>query len=426
VQSTASRLLPNLSGSISITNGTLVLHRGTVQPKLYNTTWEKGRLENVEAKFDIPQSLDHPWTYTFAADSLEGDQPRGSIASSGTVDLGEGSQVDARRMTADCTLTGEGVFTGGLGAALIPESTPEDVRQALGPVLSKIDVKVKVADGRMTFERCDASGPIANLRLKPAVDLTQTPAVLEVAEGGAGGAPGVIQVGVSKRVANSVLVYLNPFFREAAGGQGGVTVHVQRLRAPLAGRAVWAKALEAKGRVWAQAVLLDRNDDMNVLDPLPDNLASQLALLTGDDKRGVPLDVDGPFAIGQGAVSYGPTATTVGETTLMVQGTTEFAGDTIGATATLVGSPSITSLIQSGPSGITMPLTGTVRKPQLGIAQLKGNLSDEAGRALADRVAQQTVRMRAKETQRQREKSQRQVEDILRPLEPVPGSGPGK
>jgi len=75
---------------------------------------------------------------------------------------------------------------------------------------------------------------------------------------------------------------------------------------------------------------------------------------------------------------------------------------------------------------MTIPLTGTVRKPQLGIAQLKGNLSDEAARAVAERLAQQTVRMRAKETQRQREKSQRQVEDILRPLEPVPGSGPGK
>jgi hypothetical protein len=149
-------------------------------------------------------------------------------------------------------------------------------------------------------------------------------------------------------------------------------------------------------------------------------------LLTGDEKKSVTLDVDGPFSVGQGVVSYGPTATTVGETTLMVQGTTEFAGDAINATATLVGSPSVTSLIQSGPSGITMPLTGTVRKPQLGIAQLKGNLSDEAGKAIADRVAQQTVRMRARETQRQREKSQKQVEDILRPLEPVPGAGPGK
>jgi hypothetical protein len=423
VQSTVSRLLPNLSVSITITNATLVLHRGTVQPKLYNTTWQKGRLENVEAKIDIPQSLDHPWTYTFAADSLEGDQPRGSIASSGTVDLGEGAQADVRRMTADCTLTGEGVYTGGLGAALIPESTPDDVRQALGPVLNKLDVKVKVADGRLTLERCDASGAIANLRLRPAVDLTQTPALLEVAEGGS---PSVIQVGVSKRVATSVLVYLNPFFREAAGGQGGVTVHVQRLRVPLAGRAVWAKALEAKGRVWAQAVLLDRNDEMKVLEALPDNLASQLALLTGDEKKSVTLDVDGPFSIGQGVVSDGPTATTVGETTLMIQGTTEFAGDAINATAALVRSPGITSVIQSGPSGITIPLTGTVRKPQLGISQLKGNLSDEAAKAVADRVEQQTLRMRAKETQRQREKSQRQVEDILRPLEPLPGGGAAK
>jgi hypothetical protein len=424
VQSTASRLLPNLSGSITITDGTLVLHRGTVQPKLYNTTWEKGRLENVQAKIDIPQSLDHEWTYTFTADSLEGEQPRGSVTSSGTVDLGEGGQADVRRMKMDCTLTGEGVYTGGLGAALIPQSTPQDVREALGPVLSKVDVAIKVKDGRLTFPKFETSGPISNLRLRPEVDLTQIPPVLEIAENGS--SPGVIQVGVSKRVANGVLVYLNPFFREAAGGQGGVTLHVQRLRLPLANRAIWAKGLEAKGRVWAQGVLLERNDEMKALDPLPDNLASQLALLTGDDKRGVTLDVDGPFSIAQGVVTDGPTATTVGETTLMIQGTTQFAGDAISATAALVRSPSITSLIQSGPSGITIPLTGTVRAPQLGIAQLKGNLSDQAAKAVAERVAQQTERMRAKEAQRQMQKSQRQVEEILRPLEPAPGASPGK
>jgi hypothetical protein len=418
-QSTAQRLLPNLSGKITINGGTLVLHRGTVQPKLYNTTWQQGRLENVEATFDI-ESLDKPWRYTFAADSVEGDNPRGTITSSGTVDLGENRQFDARQMKLDCTLTGEGVYTGGLGAALIPESLPDDVRQALGPVLTKLDLVVTSADGRLTFGRFDASGPIANVRLRPTIDLAATPNVLEFSSTAAGG-PGVIQVGVSKRVANMALVYLNPFFREAAGGQGGVTVHVDELRVPLAGKG-WVKGFEARGRMWAQAVMLNRNDEMNVIDPLPDNLASQLALLTGDDRKAVPLDVDGPFAISKGVVTHGPTATTVGDTTLTIRGTTTFDGDALDATAALVRSSSITSLTQSGPAGITIPLGGTIRKPQLGVSQLQGAPSDASAKALADRIAAQTVRMRAKETERQMQKSHRQVEDILRPLQPPPGT----
>jgi hypothetical protein len=162
---------------------------------------------------------------------------------------------------------------------------------------------------------------------------------------------------------------------------------------------------------------------MNPADALPDNLASQLALLTGDELKAVPLDVDGPFAIAQGVVQHGPTATTVGETTLMIQGTTQLVGDALTATAALVRSPGITSRIKSGPSGITIPVAGTIRRPQLGVWQLTGNLSEASAKALRDGVAQQQVRMRARETERQMQKSQRQVQDILRPLEPPPGAG---
>ena len=90
----AANLLPELSGKITINSGTIVLNRGTVQPKLYNTTWEAARMEAVEATFDI-QSLDRPWTYTFSADTVDGTAPRGSINSAGTVDLGENGQASA-------------------------------------------------------------------------------------------------------------------------------------------------------------------------------------------------------------------------------------------------------------------------------------------------------------------------------------------
>jgi hypothetical protein len=169
---------------------------------------------------------------------------------------------------------------------------------------------------------------------------------------------------------------------------------------------------------------------MNTTDPLPDNLASQLALLTGDDQRNVLLDVDGSFAIAGGVVTHGPTATTVGDTTLTIQGTTELEGDALKASAVLVNSPSITSLTKSGLGGaITIPLGGTIRKPQLGVSQMRGVSRDEATKAVSERIAAQTVRMRAKETERAMEKSHKQVEDILRPLQPPPGTpapGTGK
>src|SRR5258706_563549 len=114
-----------------INSGTITLIRGTVQPKLYNVTWEQGRLANVEATFEIA-SLDKPWTYTFSADTLEGDAERGSINSAGTVDLGENGQADAKQLKLDLTITGEKGRTGTLGAALIPAATPQDARQALG------------------------------------------------------------------------------------------------------------------------------------------------------------------------------------------------------------------------------------------------------------------------------------------------------
>jgi hypothetical protein len=402
--------LPNLSGKITINSGTITLIRGTVQPKLYNVTWEQGRLANVEATFDIA-SLDKPWTYTFSADTLEGDAERGSISSSGTVDLGENGQADAKQLKLDLTMTGEKVRTGTLGAALIPAATPQDARQALGDVLEKIDVAVRASDGMVTFVRCDASGPGAQVHLKPTIDLAATPAVLGIG----GSEAGTISLGVSKGLAADWLVYLNPFFREAMGGRGNVTLTVEQLRLPIDKQ--WMTTTTARGRISAKEVMLERKDEMSGEQTLPDNLASQLALLTGDSAKEAALAIEGKFSVAGGSVMVSPMLTTIADSSLMLEGSTELASGNVKLLASVVKVPAITSLLQDSRPGIGIPIGGTIRQPQLGVFGLKGELAEASVKSLNEGINTQITRMRAKETQRLMQKSENQVKEILRPLQ---------
>jgi hypothetical protein len=404
--------LPSLSGKITINSGTIVLHRGTVQPKLYDTTWEQGRLENLEASFDI-QSLDRPWTYTFAADSVEGDQPRGTITSAGTIDLGQ--RADPKQLKVDLTISGEKVWTGGLGAALVPASKPDDIRQALGANLAKIDIALKAADGKLQFQRCEAVGTTATIRIKPSIDLTATPvAILSHSSG----EPGLISLGVSKRLAQQCLVYFNPFLREAAGGRGSLTLTIDQLKLPLGARQ-WARGLAARGRLTAKNVVLDRNDEMTANQNLPDNLASQLALLTGDSEKTVSMSAEGEFNAYEGRLTVSPMTATLRDTTLVIQGAAELDSGAIDQTATLATAPAITSLTQSLPAATQMAISigGTIRQPVLGVLNLAGSFPEPARSAINDRIAQQTAQMRASENRRLMQKSQQEVQEILRPLQ---------
>lgn len=404
-------LLPNLSGKITINSGTIVLIRGTVQPKLYNTTWEQARMEAVEATFDIA-SLDKPWTYTFSADTVEGNAPRGTINSAGTVDLGENGQASAKLLKLDLTINCEKVRVGSMGAALIPAATPQDVREALGDVLDKIDVTVKAADGMLSVPRFEASGPVAKISLKPTLDLAATPMVLGVADGS-----GTISMSVSKSLAEGLLVYLSPFFRDALGGRGNVSLAVEQLRLPLDKQGV--RTATAQGRISAKDVVLERKDEMTAAQALPENLASQLALLTGDAEKEVRMSADGAFSVAEGHVTTArPTITTIHDTTLFIEGSSELEAGTLNLLATLGNAPSITSRLQTSRPGVGVPIEGTIRQPKMGVFGLKGEIADASIKSLNDGINEQISRMRARETQRMMQKSENQVKEILRPLQP--------
>jgi hypothetical protein len=409
--------LPTLSGKITVKSGTIILHRGTVQPQLYDVTWQQGRLQNVQGTLDI-QALDKPWKYTLSADVVEGDAEPGSVTSSGTIDLGENGQEDFKKLAMDITLSGENVRTGMLGAALIPASTPIEVRQALGDFLEKIDLVIKASNGVITIARCDATGPGAHVHIMPRLDASVNPPVL-IVEGQAS----TVSLGVCNHLAQDWLVYLCPFFREAAGGRGMLNLTVEELHLPLARQG--HKTATARGRIDAQHVVLTRKDEMTASQTLPDNVASQLALLTGGSEQEVPLQIDGAFSLAGGQVIVSPMRTTVGETVLSLEGATDIDSGVIKMAASLAKSPAISSILQISKPSLSIPIGGTIHQPQVSVFNVKGDLTDTALRTLNEAINEQITRMRAKETQRMMQKSQNQVEEILRPLQP-PATEPRK
>jgi hypothetical protein len=400
--------LPVLSGNIKIHNATVVLWRGTVQPRLYDVVWQQARLDNVSGVLDIP-ALDKAWSYTLSASVPEENEQAGTISSSGTVDLGENGILDTSQMKVDLTVTGANVRTGPLGAALIPTATPDEVRQVFGPVLNELKLAMTASDGRLHFQTFEGTGPGAQFKIGPSIDTTSIPPTMTLI------APGAISMGVSKRLANEWLVYLNPFFREAADGQGRVSLVLESFRLPLAQRA--ARTMTAKGQIIAKAVALNRQDEMTAGEALPKNLASQVSLLTGGTDATVPLDASGPFSITGGEIAIGPMATSVRDFAFVLEGTVDAETGTLNLTASPTNGSLAAKIPAMESAAVAIPIAGTVRQPQLGVLSMKGSLSDSAVKAVAVQVNEQITRMKSKETQRLLQKSQMQVDEILRPLQ---------
>jgi len=390
----------NLSGKIQINSGTVTLFRGTVQPKYFNTTWQQAKIDNFEATFDV-QSLDK-WSYTFSADPRDESGTGGTITSSGSIDGGNG---------IDLTVAGENIRVGPLGAAILAGTTPEDIRQTLGAALTKVDIAIKTLAGKMKFEKCDITGSAAAIHAQAAIDQTASPAVLEME-----GAGSTISLGVSNRLASQGLVYFNPFFREAVSGSGKVELVIEKLSVPL--NKQWNKTMSATGSIKAKGLSLNRRDEMGSGVTLPDNLASQLALLTGDSEKNVPFDVDGPFSIADGSLKVSGMRTVVGDTTSMIEGAIDLDSGAISMIANLASAPRITSHFQGKDLGarIGIAIGGTILHSQMDVLNLKGELTEASVASLNEEINQQITRMRAKESLRMMQKSQNEVEEILRPL----------
>src|SRR5207248_3948412 len=206
----------------------------------------------------------------------------------------------------------------------------------------------------------------AQSHLKPTIDIAATPAVLGIVS-----EPGTISMGVSKRLAEEWLVYLNPFLREAVDGQGSVTLTFEQLQWPLARQ--WQRAMTARGRVAVRGAVLDRTDEMTTAQQLPENIASQLALLTGDAEKTVRLEMDGNFVVGNGEVVLSGMRSNLSGTILVLDGSAELESGNLKLLAGMESSPGITSRLQGAPAGpLAIPIGGTIREPRLGVFALKG------------------------------------------------------
>jgi len=114
--------------------------------------------------------------------------------------------------------------------------------------------------------------------------------------------------------------------------------------------------------------------------------------------------------------------TALGNSGLMLEGSTTLEGGAIDLTARIGSSGSLGSLLQAPPrtGAYAIPIGGTIRQPTLGVFNVKGDIGPAVAAAVNDRINQQITRMRAKETQRLMQKSENEVREILRPLQAPP------
>jgi hypothetical protein len=416
-----SKELPKISGNIKLDGGTLVLWRGTVQPKLFDVTWEKARFTDLKAEFDI-KSLDQPWKYSLSATSAEdGVKQTGAIASSGTVDLGEGGRFEAGELAFDLTVDGSNVRAGPLGAVLIPTSNNQEIRQTFGDILPKLRVAAKAVEGEIDVQAFELSGDVARVMARATIDAAASPPTLVIAKAdgqAASGPPVTITLGISKRAAANWFVHFNPFLREAVGGAGNVTVTIDSLQMPLAAK-TWT-TVAAAGSIKAQGVKLARLDEMRNDDAHPDNLASQLALLTGDSTDSVRFNAEGRFTAGEGDLKVEGMRTAIGPVTLVIGGKTDLASGAVEMTAKVAthSGDGAAKRLLDGLAGaqLSLPITGTVWTPRLAVQNPRGALSAEVAKLLSGQVDEQIAKLRAKEAQRQMAKSQQEIDDMLKPL----------
>lgn len=407
--------LPRLSGKIKINSGTIVLYRGTVQPKLYNVSWEQAKIENVAAELDI-KSLDQPWTFSLDLDPLDDNGQRGTLSSSGTVELGQGGWSDGASLSLDVTVEAKDLPTGPLGAALIPGADEVEVRQVFGPVLNSVKVIIKAADGKLNLTECTAKGPGAQISLPASFNMTSKPAVMTTTSAA------TISCGISNRLARDWLVYLNPFLRDAPGGAGRMNITFDNFSAPLGGPNVATMA--AGGTFSVQDVALARLDEMRVGQALPERLCSQLALVTGDSQPSMPLTIpQTAFSITAGQVVLQAHPGRIGSHQATFEGITGLDG-ALRQTVTL-DSKSLSGPLAGVPSGLALPISGTIDKPQLGVLTPRTALPDPLVKALSEQVNAQVAKMTARENQRLMQNSQQKVDDLLRPLQ-GPSTSPAK
>lgn len=395
--------LPSLSGQIALKNGTFILTRGQIEDhRQFRTAFRSMKFAILEGSLDIAR-LDQPWKMR-----LEGtagpDAAAGSFALSGEVDLGESGKLDWTKASAALQLDMQDVpnASSEAGASLawllLPVLSAEDYADALGPTLQRVEMSVKLADGKALFEKLEMTGrtqdgATARIYGEPVVDLTTRPRTLRVQAPLSASMP--MTAGASH-----LLAYVNPFLRDAAAGQGWIDLHISDLALPLTGN---QQKLTARGEMALRDIAL-ASGQVLAGDAFPRQLTTQWQAIVGDANWSVTLQ--GPptrFAVEHGAVFSDPVRLTIGGLPAVLEGRTT-------ANGRLDAQVQITlpeHLRQEGET-VAAALGGTIEQPLLHVATDEG---------LAEAVDRHLLSLRTRQSEHLLRLSHGRVEGMLQALD---------
>ncbi|HUW19413.1 MAG TPA: hypothetical protein VMW16_08935 [Sedimentisphaerales bacterium] len=224
---------------------------------------------------------------------------------------------------------------------------------------------IEVQNGLLTVEPFSATVNKGQFNFAGRADLKQKPAMLET--------PKPMQIArdvqVNDVIAKQLFTYLNPIFADALDVTGAVSFYCERFALPLAGGA--AKKIQIIGTVSADKMRFSASD-----------LLGQLLLLSGKSVPGANITIHPTrFILWDGFLRYDDMQIDVGDNPFNFKGVIGL-DDSLNMTVTLPYTlKGITTKVDKGAGGgrISLPLKGTVHKPELDTSKLLEQEAVEKG-----------------------------------------------
>jgi len=233
------------------------------------------------------------------------------------------------------------------------------------------DVNVLVENGLMRIGPFATTVNNGKLNFAGEADLRQTPALLKVP------APVHLVQGIqiNDQTAETFLKYVNPIFANAVGVSGVANFDLQQLAIPLAGGDT--KAMELTGTLWIDQLQLGAS-----------NILNQIFSVGGQSIRGQTLTIRPTNLVLQnGVLRYDDMQVEVGDNPVNFRGSIGPDGAlnmTVVLPYTLEGRTVRVGQEQGRPR-ITVPLTGTIAKPELNLKNLiQSQLQEQILKGLED------------------------------------------
>ncbi len=408
--------LAHLSGDITLTNAQLNLYRGETDPRTLNAVFQSVRFTALDGSMQIA-SLDQPWKFQLdGAVGLTGEERNQTFECAGTVSLGEGGRFVPSAVQVDATAKGTNVPTELIGV-MFPLLTPADYRPAFGAKFERLNLALTGSGGVLTLDIRELAGPGTQVHVKPTFDLKPNPAIVTMASKSDG--DNTITVALPKGPARRGLACVNPLIQQAI--EGTMVLRIKSMNMPLA-RQWWVG--NASAQIELQDVKLAGGRDASGEGGMPRGLLGQLSVVSGDTNP-TPLLTGEPanFIVDSGAINIAPAAMKVGSAEVTLSGTSTVEGDlkmTMAVNSAKLQAD-VPEMARTG-KPLVIPLTGTPEKPRLLIAAAMASLPAGLAEKVKAWTDAQLSALRAREAEAAQHEKERQVQEMLRTLNPT-GAG---